>query len=354
MDIWRDERFKYLIIGLVIVTITLSSYIVYRDSTGTKENQNPGENNGVEDNQDLGENNLQRIVPENEISAACPNVDCIPSIENAKYVGQENADNWLDNDEKVIGIRINGESYAYPLKIMRYHEIVNEGIDGEKFAVTYCPICRSGFVFSRNVDGQMLEFGVSGKLYNSNLVMYDRETETLWSQIKGQAIVGPLTSKKLEVYHSDIVEWGNWKGVYSETEILSRETEAYEPFVYERNPYSMYETVRNSNELIYDNNTKIHNLAIVYGISAGEESTAYPEIIVEKHGKIHDKVGNQQITVVFDPDLETVKIFKEHLEGDPTDIVASGAERLKTHGIYWGAWKDFNPEGKVYGLENNQ
>jgi hypothetical protein len=117
------------------------------------------------------------IVNPDKLVAGCPGMDCIPSIDNPSFTGADEAD-WLESGDRVIGVEIGGEAKAYPLRILTAHEIVNDEIGGEPVAVTYCPLCRSGVTYSREVGNRTLEFGVSGKLRNANLIMYDRKN---WS-----------------------------------------------------------------------------------------------------------------------------------------------------------------------------
>jgi hypothetical protein len=136
------------------------------------------------------------LVPNEQIVSGGVARDGIPSIDNPKFVSAQDAK--LQDSELVLGLKINGDIRAYPLQVLVWHEIVNDEVGGVPVAVTYCPLCFTNQVFKRTIDGQTVEFGTSGKLYNSNLVMYDRTSESLWSQALGQAIAGDHSGKKLE------------------------------------------------------------------------------------------------------------------------------------------------------------
>ena len=153
-----------------------------------------------------------------------PPPDGIPSIDNPNYVSVIEADAWLSDDELVVLIERSGVTRIYPLQVLVWHEIVNDTIAGEPILVTYCPLCGSVIAFVREINGQAVEFGTSGKLYNSNLIMYDRLTETYWSQIGGRAVIGELTGQRLELVAAQTVFWGEWKNLRPEAEVLSRDT----------------------------------------------------------------------------------------------------------------------------------
>ncbi|MDJ0947302.1 MAG: DUF3179 domain-containing protein [Alphaproteobacteria bacterium] len=133
----------------------------------------------------------------NEILSGGPPKDGIPSIDDPKFLPVEKITE-LGEKEPVITVEIEGDLRGYPLRILTWHEIVNDTVGGVPVAVTYCPLCNSALVFDRRLDGQVLEFGTTGKLRNSDLVMYDRQTESWWQQFMGEAIIGELTGKRLK------------------------------------------------------------------------------------------------------------------------------------------------------------
>lgn len=144
-----------------------------------------------------------------EIISGGPPRDGIPPINNPKFV-QAN-DHELPDTEPVIGVHLNDQFKAYPLRILTWHEIVNDEINGTPITVTFCPLCNAAIVFDRRLDGTVLDFGTSGKLRNSDLVMYDRQTESFWQQAIGTAIVGKLTGKELEIIPARLESWKNFK-----------------------------------------------------------------------------------------------------------------------------------------------
>ena len=146
--------------------------------------------------------NLERNFPKIDLSKRAVNLaeiravippDAIPAIDEPRFLSLEEASDWLSAESPVIAFERNGDVRAYPLEILTWHEIVNDVVGGEPVIVTYCPLCNSAIAFSRLVDGEERTFGVSGSLRRSDLIMYDRETETLWQQLTGEAIVGHHT-----------------------------------------------------------------------------------------------------------------------------------------------------------------
>ena len=143
------------------------------------------------------EDGVKYIVDPKKILGGGPPKDGIPSIDNPEFASVEEADKWIEGDELALAIIYRGVKRVYPHKIMVWHEIVNDTIDGDPILITYCPLCGSGIAYERRVNGQAVEFGTSGKLYNSNLLMYDRMTDSYWTQITGRAIVGELSGALL-------------------------------------------------------------------------------------------------------------------------------------------------------------
>ena len=153
-----------------------------------------------------------------------PPKDGIPSIDNPKFISAAEANAWLPDDELGLGIVYKGEARFYPFRIVVSHEIVNDEIQGDPILVTYCPLCFTGIAFLSELDGEPVEFGVSGKLFNSELVMYDRRTDSYWPQSLGKAVVGPSTGKTIQKLRTDTVFYGDWKNAQPDTKVLSRDT----------------------------------------------------------------------------------------------------------------------------------
>jgi hypothetical protein len=177
-------------------------------------------------------------VPLEEVRSGGPPKDGIPAIDQPVFVGIEQARDLLSRDP-VIGLTINGESKAYPLRILTWHEIVNDTLGGVPVAVTYCPLCNAAIVFERRVDGRDLDFGTTGKLRHSDLVMYDRQTESWWQQFSGEAIVGQMTGKRLKMVPSRLESFARFRTRAPNGRVLVPSQPDSRP--YGRNPYVGYD-----------------------------------------------------------------------------------------------------------------
>ncbi len=244
-------------------------------------------------------NGIRHIVPMNEITRLLP-PDRIPSIDNPQYISSSEADIWLADEEFVLGITRNGISRAYPLQILVWHEIVNDHFNAEPLLITYCPLCFTGIAFEPFIDGEPVQFGTSGNLYNSDLVMYDRRTSSYWSQITGQAIVGELAGLTLEKVPIDTIRWGDWKRIHPDTEVLSRETGFGSP--YGQEAYPGYYDRGGPNFRVAEDDSRLPAKAIVYGVFKDGIARAYPEeAVANAGGLVNDIIGNLNILVVQEP-----------------------------------------------------
>ena len=237
------------------------------------------------------------IVPLDQIVSGGPPADGIPSIDNPKFISvQEAVDNkYLEDSDLVLGLNINGDIRAYPLQILVWHEIVNDKVGGVPVAVTYCPLCFTNQVFNRTIDGQVLEFGTSGKLYNSNLVIYDRASKSLWSQAMAEGIVGNYAGIKLERIPFDVAYWKDWKQLYPDSKILSRDTGSDRP--YGADPYGDYYTNGDVLFPISKRDDRLGPKEIVVGFENKEQYKAYKLQEIENKKVINDQVNNKPLSL---------------------------------------------------------
>jgi hypothetical protein len=205
--------------------------------------------------------------------------DAIPPIDRPRYGGAEAAD-WLDEDDLVLGyVAGDGGPYAYPLKILNYHEIVNEEFDGLPVLISYCPLCRSGIVYDRRLGERALTFGNTSALYESDLVMYDRETNSYWWQVAGLAIVGELAGQRLEPLPSTTMPWGEWRRLHPDTRVLTRETGYDRP--YERDPFQGLPEILDSGRTPFPTSDatrdgRLPPSEVVLGVEVGDSQAVYP------------------------------------------------------------------------------
>ena len=222
----------------------------------------------------LSTNTSNSSISLDSIIGGGPPKDGIPSIDKPKFTNIENASTSIGGE--TFGILIEGETTTrfYPYNILVWHEIVNDEIDGVPLAVTFCPLCGSAIAYERTISGEVLEFGVSGKLFESNLLMYDRKTESLWSQSRGEAVVGDMLGEKLVLYPAQMVQFKEVKEQFPRAEILSDETGHFRD--YQTNPYGNY----NENEDMYFpvsvNDSRFPLKEIMYIVPFKERSVAFP------------------------------------------------------------------------------
>jgi len=238
-------------------------------------------------------------IPYSEILSGGPPKDGIPALDAPKFVSVSEADAWLKPLEPVILVQVGEEAKAYPIQILIWHEIVNDTVDGEPLLVTFCPLCNTAIAFKRTVNNMVFDFGTTGRLRYSNLIMYDRQTETWWQQATGEAIAGELTGRQLEFYPAAIISWLDFKTSFPQGKILSRETGYARD--YGRNPYIGYDDVNNP-PFLYDGPPTPNQLppvARVLTIDLNGEAVAYPYETLEQVGVVNDTVGGESVVVIW-------------------------------------------------------
>ena len=260
--------------------------------------------------------------------------DAIPSIDNPKFVSIQEADEWIEDNELVLAMNYKGVERVYPLQILVFHEIVNDFIADDPILITYCPLCGSGIAYERIIDGEAIEFGTSGKLYNSNLVMYDRKTESYWTQIDGEAIIGELTGMELKEISIDTVVWRDWKSNHQDSEVLSQDTGFGRN--YGSDPYGNY---YEDSFLIFpveNQDDRIHPKTVIFGIEIDGKFKAYKESDLIDKSVIEEEFNGANIRV-------------ERLDDGVVKInnLDSGEEIVKERD-FWFAWYAFHPETEVY------
>ena len=276
------------------------------------------------------------VIPQEEILRGGPPKDGIPALSNPKLIKPEQA-YFMSGDDRVVGINIDGVAKAYPISILNWHEIVNDEINNKNYAITYCPLCGTAVAFDATIDGKVTEFGVSGLLYNSDVLLYDRNTESLWSQISSSSVAGKLVGKKLKRIPISHTTWQDWQQKHPDTLVLSDETGHSRD--YARNPYSGYETSRT---LYFSVNNSApdtyHPKELVVGLEFDGVYKAYPFVELEKNGKssFADSVNGNNITVKWDSANRSVTILD-----------SAGQEIAGIQG-FWFAWFAFHPDTKVF------
>lgn len=290
-------------------------------------------------------NGIKHSVHLNEIIGGGPPKDGIPSIDHPKFISIGEASKQLSDSEPGVALEINNVSRFYPFQILVWHEIVNDTIpvlgrvegNGKRVLVTYCPLCLSGIVFDPMVNGERVEFGTSGKLWNSNLVMYDRKTESLWSQILGESIVGEMTGTQLKVLPSDQIRFGDWKKLHSGGEVLSRDTGAAR--FYGQDPYGDYYTKSGTFFPVGKKDSRLGEKEFILGIVVNGKARAYWPAAIKKAGKIEDVFAGKTIIVEYEKEIDAVRLFEKKSDGT--------LERVNPFGSFWFSWVAAHPNTEL-------
>ncbi len=276
------------------------------------------------------------LIPRERIFAGGPPRDGIPALKNPQYVALSEA-NYLDDDEEVIGIEIAGDARAYPLRLMDDHEAVNDTVGKTPVAVTYCPLCRSAAVFDRRVDGETIEFGISGLLYNSNVLLFDRhesKPESLWSQMMGESVTVSESPRQLTMLPVELTTWGDWKSRFPQGRVLITENKDQREGPYDR----YYESLFTIAFPISKRNGRLPPKEPVLGVRTANASRAYPLLVFENLQEPTDfqqTIDGLQLTLRYDPQSRSLRITQHD----------DGVEWMY---CYWFAWYVFNQDTEIH------
>jgi Protein of unknown function (DUF3179) len=293
----------------------------------------------------------KHTVPLTEFVSGGPGKDGIPPIDEPKLVSIGEADEWLEDREPVIELEVGDDARAYPLQILIWHEIVNDEVGGVPVAVTFCPLCNTALVFDRRLDGHVLDFGTTGNLRHSDLVMYDRRTESWWQQFGGEAVVGELAGKTLEQVPARIVAWEDFVAGHPDGQVLSRETGHSRP--YGRNPYEGYDDVDSPPFLTPPGggDDRLAPKVRVVFLEKGGEAVAVPFSAVAKMGKIVVRLGGEELEVTWQAGTTSALDEAEIAEGRDVGSVdvrrVSDGERVAFDTPFWFAVAAFRPDVKL-------
>ncbi|MEM9953463.1 MAG: DUF3179 domain-containing protein [Chloroflexota bacterium] len=331
-----------------------------------------------------------------EVLSGGPPRDGIPAVDNPDMESVEEASEWLNPQSPVISVEIDGDARAYPQAILMWHEIANDEVGGVPVSVTFCPLCNSSIVFDRRFDGQVLTFGVSGLLRNSDMIMFDRETETWWQQFIGQGIVGQYNEEFLDIVPSQVIGFGQFAEEFPDGLVMSRNTGTSRS--YGVNPYTGLDD--NASGVIglfqgeYDD--RLPDRSRVLAVDLDGELIAYPFGVLRDEIAINDTVGETEVVAFWQPgvassldtrniddgrDIGTASLFDRTLEdgtvltftwdaennvlvddqtgstwdlfGNATsgDLEGEQLRLLVAAPHYWFAWAAFHPDTDVYTVD---
>lgn len=330
-----------------------------------------------------------------EISPGCRFRECIPALDSDAVIMESvaSASNWLADQSPVIVVEVDGDARAYPQAILVFHEIANDEIGGVPIAVTYCPLCNSSIVFERTVNDEVYDFAVSGLLRNSDLVMFDRQTETWWQQLTGEGIVGVHAGELLGIIPSHVTGFAQFAERYPDGQVLSRQTGV---------PVGNYGSISsgyaNYNDPFLfrgEADPRLPETAHVLAGTVGDEAIAYPFSTLAEEFVINDTVGGQDVVAIWQPgtaammdnvvidnsrDIGTAALYIRELDGqvltfsydaethtitdDETgsewnlfgeairgELEGAKLQQINAATHFWFAWAAFNPDTLVYGME---
>ncbi|OEY68096.1 hypothetical protein BG841_14720 [Marinobacter sp. X15-166B] len=275
-------------------------------------------------------------VPVDEILPGGPPRDGIPAINSPKFERAEAVPQRWRSGDLMLTYDQHGQSFAFPVGILNWHEIVNHRVDGQPVLITFCPLCGTGIAFDPVVDGQLLTFGVSGLLYNSDLLMYDDQTESLWSQIEARAIAGPLVGATLDRVAIRHERWQSWLARTGDSgQVMSTDTG------YRRNyrlsPYGGYDHSERLYFPVTHTSRKYHPKTWVLGWTHNGQSKAWPFPELAKHeGVLTDSVGGKTVTLHYDPATPSAELRNQ------------AGTLLPATRAFWFAWYTFHPETLIF------
>lgn len=282
-------------------------------------------------------------LADNIVSGGPPK-DGIPAVDEPQFVGAADA-GFLSDDDVVFGLVLDGEAHAYPQLVLVWHEIVNDRFPDGPISVTYCPLTGSVVGFRGTApDGGSYDFGTTGKLVNSNLLMYDRQTDSEWPQLLGAAITGVARGEALEEIPVDWTTWSSWRRAHPDTVVLTTETGYLRS--YGQDPYGSYTPLSGyyeNDRLLFDvlhTDDRLPRKEVVIGVKHGEDRLAVPKALVRDRQAVRAVVGGEPVVVLHDPDLDEGRAFLERLPSGETAVSPAGTPgryRDDSTGSLWNA-----------------
>lgn len=305
--------------------------------------------------------------------------DGIPPLENPNFVSPGVAA-YLRPSEQVFGVEINGDARAYPLRIMNSHELANDVVGGQPVSLVYCTLCGSGILWDPVVDGEVTTFGTSGFLYQSNKLMYDRQTETLWESLTGRPVVGELVGghEPLEMLPITLTTWEEWLDAHPDTMVLSLDQGFARDYAHPDDPTAIYNDYFNSPSLMFPafdpGSSAMLPKTPVFGLRFGTEAKAYRISDVSQVQVINDTVAGNDVVVTGNEEAGAARAYRRSglvfekgpdqrtlLDGDgrmwritedallpPERSGLPPLKRLPAHDAFWFGWVSFFPETGLY------
>lgn len=272
------------------------------------------------------------LVPREEVMRGVPARDGIPALTDPRFVTAAQA--GLSPEDRVVGVSLGNAAKAYPIRILNWHEVVNDAVGGRRIVVSYCPLCGTAMIFDAVAAGRRREFGVSGLLYNSDVLLYDRESESLWSQVMRQAVSGPVKGAPLVQLAARHTTWREWRREFPDTVVQSFETGHERD--YSRDPYAGYDAWEGTYFPVRHRDSRLGAKEWVLGLELGGEAKAFALRDCPKGGW-RDTLGGVPVRVDCDRAARTGR------------VLGPGGAELPSTLAYWFAWAAFHPETALQG-----
>jgi hypothetical protein len=252
----------------------------------------------------------RHVIPVDQIQSGGPPKNGIPALDHPAFTSASEADRSLKAEDVILWVEFSGVAMAYPVRILNWHELVNDDVGEQPVMMSWCPLCGSGVVYDPRADGHRYAFGVSGLLYQQNLLFFDHETESLWSQLRGRAVTGPLAGTSLRLLPVVMTTWRSWKAEHPQTLVLSFQT-GYKRD-YSRDPYREWPLDR--------------RLALV--ISIHGQTKIYPYSELKKSGPtLQDEIAGLAFTIRFDAKQQSASIQATSGDAPPHFVAFLGNVR---------------------------
>lgn len=300
----------------------------------------------------------------------------IPALDRPRHVPAAEA-GYLEDGELVFGVSVGGEHRAYPRRILSWHEMTNDVVGGEPVTLSFCTLCDSAVLYSgRLPSGQAVTFGTSGLLYRSNKLMVDRDTGTLWSNLTGEAVIGPLAgaAARLELLPVTLTTWAEWRGRHPATTVLALDREAARRWGFDYRPGAADRARRGVSFPVWQKSGRLDPKTEIYALRVGGVAKAYPLDRLAAEAVVHDTVGGVELVLLADPESGAVRAYRAGghrfsrdsggalIDGEDRPWVlteealrppaGAGLEpvpRVPGHVSFWFGWFGFFPDTEVYG-----
>jgi hypothetical protein len=270
-------------------------------------------------------------VPQEHVLLGGPKRDEIQSVDAPRFASLEEA-TWVLAENPVIGVSLGGESHVYPVHLMERHQIVNDVLGGTPVVVTYDPLAGAPIAYERRADGRVLDFGVAGLLYNANFLMYDRATESLWSQIRGDAIAGALSGRRLPRVASRQETLASWLERHPDSRVLSPPSEKLD---YRYSPFTSYWLSNRAPSRVDAQDPRFHAKEVLVGVRKDGKARAYlGSLVTQAGGSVDDEFQGRKIHLEYSSRDAS---FRYEIPGD-----------VEVTEAYWFAWKAFHPDTEVW------